>query len=102
MQCHGFRKYFETTARLAGMDLLLINRVMGHSSGLEASYLKLSEDQILEGNDKMIGYIGAIDDLTINEENRLRRQVEVLKVEKSQIDELAQTIAEVKSKLGLV
>ncbi len=31
MQCHGFRKYFETTSRLAGMDLLLINRCMGHS-----------------------------------------------------------------------
>ena len=101
MQCHGFRKYFETTARLAGMDLLLIKRCMGHSSGLEDSYLKLTEDQILEGNDKMIGYIGAIDELTINEENRLRRQVEVLKVEKSQIEALAATIADVKSKLGI-
>lgn len=97
----GFRKYFETTSRLAGMDLLLINRVMGHSSGLEDSYLKLSEEQILEGNDKMIGYVGAIDDLTINEENRLRRQVETLKVEKSKIDALSETIAEEKSKLGI-
>ena len=88
MQCHGFRKYFETTSRLAGMDLLLINRCMGHSSGLEDSYLKLSEDQILEGNDKMIGYIGAIDELTINEENRLRKQVETLKVEKSKREEI--------------
>ena len=83
------------------MDLLLIKRCMGHSSGLEDSYLKLTEDQILEGNDKMIGYIGAIDELTINEENRLRRQVEVLKVEKSQIEALAATIADVKSKLGI-
>ena len=68
---------------------------------VSSPYLKLTEDQILEGNDKMIGYIGAIDELTINEENRLRRQVETLKVEKSKIDELAQTIAEVKSKLGI-
>jgi integrase len=85
MQCHGFRKFFETTSRLAGMDLLLINRCMGHSSGLEDSYLKLSEDQILEGNDKMIGYIGAIDDLTINEEHRLRRKVEVLVEKRNEI-----------------
>lgn len=74
---------------------------MGHSSGLDDSFLKLSEDQILEGNDKMIGYIGAIDELTINEGNRLRTQVEYLKIEKSQIDELRETINSVKSRLGL-
>ena len=26
MQCHGFRKYFETNAKLAGMDLLLMKK----------------------------------------------------------------------------
>ena len=41
---------------------------MGHSSGLEDSYLKLSEEQVLEGNDKMGGYICAINALTINDE----------------------------------
>jgi Phage integrase family len=90
MQCHGFRKYFETTARLAGMDLVFINRCMGHSTGLEHSYLKLSDQQILEGNDKMIGYIGVIDELTINEENRLKRQVETLTIKKSEIEQLKQ------------
>jgi integrase len=101
MQCHGFRKYFETTSRLAGMDLLLINRCMGHSSGLEDSYLKLSDEQVLEGNDKMIGYIGAIDDLTINEENRLKRKVEILEVKADKILELQQTIDDVKQQLGI-
>lgn len=75
MQCHGLRKTFETTARLAGMDLVLINRCMGHSSGLEDSYLKLSEEQVLEGNDKMGGYICAINALTINDEERLKLQI---------------------------
>jgi hypothetical protein len=57
---------------------------MGHQSrGFEDSYLKLSEEQILEGNDKMIGHIGAIDELIMNEENRLRRENEILKVKKS-------------------
>jgi hypothetical protein len=32
MQNHGFRKYFETSARLAGMDSLLIDRCMGHKT----------------------------------------------------------------------
>ena len=78
MQCHAFRKYFETTSKLAGMDSLLIDRCMGHKTGLKDSYTKLNDDQILEGNDRMIGYIGAIDDLTINEENRLRIKVDEL------------------------
>jgi hypothetical protein len=97
MQCHGFRKYFETTARLAGMDLLLINRCMGHSSGLEDSYLKLTEEQVLEGNDKMIGYIGAIDDLTINEENRLKRENEILKIKKDELNQLKEEVSEYRS-----
>ncbi len=33
---------------------------------------------MLEGNDRMIGYAGIIDALTINEENKLRRKVQVL------------------------
>jgi hypothetical protein len=53
---------------------------MGHSSGGLAleSYVRPSASDLLEGNDKMIGYAGIIDALTINEENKLRRKVEVL------------------------
>jgi hypothetical protein len=101
MQCHGLRKYFETTAKIAGMDLLFLNRCMGHDTGLEESYFKPTDDQILEGNDKNIGYNGITDDLTINEEHRLKRRVQVLEIEQSKIEELANTLAEVKSKLGL-
>jgi integrase len=101
MQCHGFRKYFETTSRLAGMDLLLINRCMGHSSGLEDSYLKLSDEQVLEGNDKMAGYISAIDDLTINEENRLKKKVQTLTLRIDRLEELQDQIDHLNQKLGL-
>ena len=85
MECHAFRKYFETTAKVAGMDLLLLKRCMGHDTGLEESYFKPTDEQILEGNDKMIGYIGAIDDLTINEENRLRIKVDELTQKQDEI-----------------
>jgi hypothetical protein len=50
MQCHAFRKYFETTSKLAGMDSLLIDRCMGHKTGLKDSYTKLNDYQILEGS----------------------------------------------------
>jgi hypothetical protein len=59
---------------------------MGHKTGLKDSYTKLNDDQILEGNDHMIGYIGAIDDLTINEENRLRIKVDELTQKKDEIE----------------
>ena len=63
------------------MDHIYIRRLMGQKSGLEDSYLKLSEEELLEGDSKHTGYIGIIDQLTINEENKLRRKVETLTVE---------------------
>jgi predicted nucleic acid-binding Zn-ribbon protein len=43
---------------------------------------------ILEGHGKSPGYLDAIDALTINQENRLRRENEMLKVNKSEIEQL--------------
>lgn len=79
-QTHGFRKHWQTIAINAGMAPLYAEFLMGHSSGGLAleSYVRPSENDLLEGNDKMIGYAGIIDALTINEENKLRRKVQVL------------------------
>jgi hypothetical protein len=79
-ETHGFRKFFQTTAINAGMSPLYSEISMGHTSGGLAleSYLRPSENDLLEGNDKMIGYIGVMDALTINEENKLRRKVKAL------------------------
>jgi integrase len=101
MQNHAFRKFFQTTSRLAGVNSLLIDRYMGHKTGLKDSYTILNDDQFLEGSDKMPGYISAIDDLTIYDENRLQRKVEMLQVRADKIDELAQTLEECKARLGI-
>lgn len=55
---HGFRKAFQTNAINAGMSPLYAEILMGHiSGGLELeSYLKPTDNDLLEGNDKMIGY----------------------------------------------
>jgi hypothetical protein len=42
--------------------------------------------EILEGNEKSLGYIAAIDYLTIDDSRRLRRQVQTLNNNKSEID----------------
>ena len=101
MQCHGFRKFFETNAFKAGMNHMYIRRLMGQKSNLEDSYLKLSESDLLEGDDRHIGYTGVIDQLTINEENRLRRKVKELTIKADKVDELSADFADLKQKLGL-
>lgn len=80
MANHGFRKFFETNAFKARMDHMYLRRLMGQKSGLEDAYLKLSEEELLEGDSKHVGYIDVIDQLTIDESNKLRREVETLKV----------------------
>jgi integrase len=75
MSCHGFRKYFATTIKGNGMDKTYSEMVMGHDIGLDKVYFKPTIQEVLEGNDRMRGYISVINDLTINEENRLRKQV---------------------------
>jgi hypothetical protein len=101
MELYGFRKFFDTTCTAAGMDSLYTEILMGHDIGLKGRYTKLSPEELLEGNDRNLGYVSAMEHLIICEENRLRRQVETLRVEKSKLDELAQTIQDVKNQLGL-
>jgi integrase len=101
MANHGFRKFFETNAFKAGMDPMYIRRLMGQRSGLEDSYLKLSEEELLEGDSRHIGYIGVINALTINEENKLRREVQTLKQEVNRFDRMAREIEELKLRIGM-
>lgn len=75
MTVHGLRKYLDTTATGNGMDKLYVEHIMGHDIGLKGSYYKPRVQEILEGNDRMRGYISIMNDLTINEENRLRQEL---------------------------
>jgi integrase len=100
MQCHGFRKFFESNAFKAGMNNMYIRRLMGQKAGLEDSYLKISEEELLEGSNRHTGYVDIIDQLTINDEHRLRREVQLLKVEKSKVDDAVARINHLYEKLG--
>jgi integrase len=88
MQAHGFRKFFDTTCTLNGMDGLYVEKLMGHDIGIKTHYFKPSSQELLEGNNHKLGYVSVIDALTINDENRLRRENQILKVNKSEIDQL--------------
>ena len=88
MQTHGLRKFFKTTCINAGMNPLYSEYLMGHRSGLTKSYFKPSDMELLEGNDKALGYVSTINDLTINEEHRLTKKVNELQSKNDQIMEL--------------
>lgn len=94
MELHGFRKFFDTTCTLAGMDKLYVEKLMGHNIGIKGSYFLPTPEELLEGNEKKLGYISVMDALTINDENRLKKQVEELKITKSEFEIMKEKIEE--------
>ena len=86
METHAFRKFFKTTCINAGMNPLYSEYLMGHRSGLTKSYFKPTDQELLEGNDKALGYVAAINDLTINEEHRLHKKIDELTKKKNEIE----------------
>ena len=72
-QNHGFRKFTHTTMANKLINPEIREMLLGHSIGLSDSYYRPSESQLLTE------YLKVIDDLTINEENRLSKQVQELK-----------------------
>ena len=95
MENHGLRKFFETNAFRAGMNEEYIRRLMGHKGGkskLSDVYNKIEEEELLNGDSKHVGYIGIIDQLTINEENRLKKKVKTLEQEATRFDHMQEQI----------
>jgi integrase len=91
---HGFRKFWMNQAvNKAKMNPEIREMLLGHRIGIASSYYRPTEDEMLTEFEK------AIDALTINPENRLKRRVEKLEVEKSQVEALAAEITEIKNVL---
>ena len=78
MMAHGFRKTFRTHLVRAKVDSEIRELLLGHSQKkLEHVYTRLTEDEIYQEYEK------AVDVLTINSENRLKR--ELIEPEKSKM-----------------
>lgn len=56
---------------------------------------------MLEGDSRHVGYIGIMDALIINEENRLRKKVEILTIERNRIEAKLDKIDQLAKKLGI-
>lgn len=90
---HGLRKAWSTFALNAKMDVIKRRMLEGHSVGIDDHYCKPSE------SDLEAEYMKALDSLTINEENRLKRKIEKMEIEKDKFEALAAEIQEIKKSI---
>jgi len=74
----------DATMTKAGLSPLYIEPLEGQRiKGVKDSYFKPIDVDLLESNDRMRGFISAIDDLTIDDSHRLQRQVSELRERRS-------------------
>ncbi len=104
---HGFRKFFDTTCTLNGMNPIYVEICMGHSlKGVKDSYFIPRADKngiyrdILEGNDRNLGYLSIMDALTINQEHRLKTENIKLKTETSKVNQLQGQLDNMKNEIN--
>lgn len=92
---HGFRKYFETKCQMAKMNHNHIKLLMDHSFGESQNYHRPTQEELLAD------YENAVDILTVNEENRLKRKVQNLEIQRSDFQAIAADIKLIKQNLRL-
>jgi integrase len=92
---HGFRKFVNTVMVNARINDTIRNMLLGHSTDLDDAYYCPKPNDLLEE------YIKVVDLLTINEENRLRRQVEQLTIDKNEIYQFKRELDDLKDMLNL-
>jgi integrase len=68
-RAHGLRKYLLTALAEADVDPQYRKMLLGQDIGIDKSYLKPSDQQLLQK------YVRVIDSITINNEHRLQRKV---------------------------
>ena len=75
MNCHGFRKFFDTVCVESDMKYLPKEILMGHKreQGLDRNYYRPTSDKLLNE------YLKVVENLTINDEYRLSKEVQELK-----------------------
>ena len=78
---HGFRKFYESMLVNTGIHETIIRKLTGHSN--TSNLTQLSSKQTEE--EMLAEYSKAINNLTINPENRLKRKIETLETRQDEI-----------------
>jgi hypothetical protein len=87
---NGFRKHVISTFIEAGLNHEIRELLVDHATGLDASYFRPSEKQVLEE------YLKAEPLLTIDSSLRLQQEVQTLRVEKSSWEAMRKELDEIK------
>jgi hypothetical protein len=91
---HGLRKFCITQMAKAKVDTEIAKLLTGHSIGVRGRYLNYSEDDLLQE------YLKALDLLTINETNRLRKKVDILEEKEDEIKTLKELLESYESQIN--
>lgn len=83
---HGFRKFFTTQLINSKVNPEIREMLLGHKIGLASCYYRPTQEDMYSEYEK------AIDALTINEENRLRKKVETLTIDDSRLERLERIV----------
>jgi len=83
-QVHGFRKYFVTTCKNAGMNHECREFMTGHDTRLDENYYDDENPESVKM--MMLEYLKVVDQLSISEEKKLKEQVAKLKIENADLD----------------
>lgn len=90
---HGFRKFFNSVLVNADVNFTKKERLMGHDTGLDNNYFKPKDNDLLDA------YLTVVNELTLNEEFKLREQIRILQIDANKYDRLAAEIAALRKKI---
>lgn len=91
---HGFRKFYTKQLVDSNVKAEIREMLLGHKIGLTSVYYKPTDTDIYQE------YIKAIDNLTIDPANRLKRKVQTLQIEKNKIDDIRKELELLKKKVN--
>ncbi len=80
---HSLRKFFGTQLELSNLEDFHAEALLGHSTGLRAVYRVAHEKRFAQ-------YLKAVNNLTINEENRLREELKAAEKQEDELNNLRQ------------
>jgi hypothetical protein len=92
---NGFRKHVISTFIEAGLNHEIRELLVDHATQLDQYYFRPTEDNVLQE------YLKAENLLTINQENRLKREVQTLKQEMGRFEHMSKEIDELKLRVGM-
>lgn len=93
MVAHGFRKFFTTQLINSKVNSEIREMLLDHKIGLASAYYRPTEQEMY------LEYEKAIDSLTIDPTNRLRKKIETLTVEKSRLEAMEADLKIIKEKI---